>query len=305
MFLNISATVVLFALQVWGRLNSCCECPTDAALDALGAAAEHTAADLGITPTTIATTAIAIAHILFPFVRILVVFLVAMGPPSVVVHAQFLLGSPVRLLLMPQLLLMHHGLIVSNSVAVLQAFGGYSPPFERTPKFGFDEIKNSTATASADAKAMDREAMDREAMDCEGASNGRRGNGGSALDKGVALDQGAATRDRAQKQTKGNQRRDSGMGLGTLLSTPMLAERAIALLLVILIAAGFYCNCFCCRCTSAARAKVGTKGGEEYWDSAVADDTLLPWIIFFAASFLYLIYLHEQGSKSTLAGRTY
>jgi cellulose synthase/poly-beta-1,6-N-acetylglucosamine synthase-like glycosyltransferase len=68
--------------------------------------------------------------------QIAVILLIAAGPPLVVTTAQFQLGHPETLLHMPFLLLLHHGLCISNSIAVFEALIGHKSAFERTPKFG-------------------------------------------------------------------------------------------------------------------------------------------------------------------------
>ena len=87
----------------------------------------------------------------------------------------------------------------------------------------------------------------------------------------------------------------------------MLAEKAAALALGALIAAGSYCNWCCCSCNGSGSAGGGAGAGAAgverigvlgYWDAAVADQTLLPWLVFFCASFLYLIYLQRSGQPN-------
>lgn len=61
---------------------------------------------------------------------------IAVGPPLVVALSQTNLDHPERLVLLPLIAILHHGLCISNTAAVLQAFWGSKSAFERTPKFG-------------------------------------------------------------------------------------------------------------------------------------------------------------------------
>jgi hypothetical protein len=71
-----------------------------------------------------------------PQQQLAAVLIVATGPPLEVALSQVWLGHPERLVNMPMLLLLHHGLCVSNAIAVCEALLGHKSPFERTPKFG-------------------------------------------------------------------------------------------------------------------------------------------------------------------------
>lgn len=62
--------------------------------------------------------------------------LVAAGPPILVMYAQCWLGKPSNILYMPLLIMMHHGLCLSNASSVMEALQGLKGRFERTPKFG-------------------------------------------------------------------------------------------------------------------------------------------------------------------------
>eukprot|EP01006_Ploeotia_vitrea_P039007 TRINITY_DN66302_c13_g2_i1.p1 TRINITY_DN66302_c13_g2~~TRINITY_DN66302_c13_g2_i1.p1 ORF type:complete len:639 (-),score=357.51 TRINITY_DN66302_c13_g2_i1:81-1997(-) len=70
---------------------------------------------------------------------------VAFGPPLVVACAQIYLGRTHRMALMPLLVLLHHGLCVSNTMAVFEAVRGIRGSFERTPKFGQLQEQNRWA----------------------------------------------------------------------------------------------------------------------------------------------------------------
>eukprot|EP00457_Paulinella_chromatophora_P003857 gb/GEZN01003865.1/.p1 GENE.gb/GEZN01003865.1/~~gb/GEZN01003865.1/.p1 ORF type:complete len:554 (+),score=76.26 gb/GEZN01003865.1/:170-1831(+) len=66
----------------------------------------------------------------------LVVMVLAVGPPMVVATAQLYIENQEGLMIMPLLLMLHHGLTVNNTFAVFQAFKHTKGIFERTPKFG-------------------------------------------------------------------------------------------------------------------------------------------------------------------------
>lgn len=85
-----------------------------------------------------------------PLLHPLLLLCSAMGPPLVVVVAQLHLRSPQRLLLMPLLLLMHHGISLSNTHAVLQGVCGHRGVFERTPKFGDAAMERTQAARKRD-----------------------------------------------------------------------------------------------------------------------------------------------------------
>eukprot|EP00753_Platysulcus_tardus_P002766 PLAT11879.1.p1 GENE.PLAT11879.1~~PLAT11879.1.p1 ORF type:complete len:543 (-),score=278.24 PLAT11879.1:314-1942(-) len=72
-----------------------------------------------------------------------IILSLALGPPFVVIFAQCMLGHPGRLLVLPQLLLLHHGIIINNCRAVIEAWVGKASVFERTPKYG--DLKTNTA----------------------------------------------------------------------------------------------------------------------------------------------------------------
>lgn len=67
---------------------------------------------------------------------VLITCLMAIGPPLVVCVAEVKLGHPERIFLLPLLIILHNGLCLNNSFAVLEAVVGKKTPFERTPKFG-------------------------------------------------------------------------------------------------------------------------------------------------------------------------
>jgi hypothetical protein len=67
---------------------------------------------------------------------VLITCLMAVGPPLVVCVAEWKLGHPERILLLPLLIILHNGLCLNNSFAVLEAIIGKKTAFERTPKFG-------------------------------------------------------------------------------------------------------------------------------------------------------------------------
>ena len=83
----------------------------------------------------------------------ILLLLIACGPPLVVCAAQFLLGNPERLLLLPFVLLLHHGLSLSNTLSVFDAFRGSEGAFERTPKYGRLSNEHSGQAASKEWKA--------------------------------------------------------------------------------------------------------------------------------------------------------
>ena len=84
---------------------------------------------------------------------LMVTAVVAAGPPLVVLMSQLYLGHPERMKLMPILILLHHGLCLSNSSAVFEAVKGNKGSFERTPKFG--NLQEDSKWASTNyAKAL-------------------------------------------------------------------------------------------------------------------------------------------------------
>ena len=78
---------------------------------------------------------------------------VAVGPPLIVLTSQLYLGHPERMKLMPLLIILHHGLCLSNTSAVFEAFKGNKGTFERTPKFG-NLQEDSKWAATNYAKAL-------------------------------------------------------------------------------------------------------------------------------------------------------
>eukprot|EP00455_Lapot_gusevi_P028889 TRINITY_DN3095_c0_g1_i12.p1 TRINITY_DN3095_c0_g1~~TRINITY_DN3095_c0_g1_i12.p1 ORF type:complete len:223 (+),score=64.01 TRINITY_DN3095_c0_g1_i12:163-831(+) len=69
--------------------------------------------------------------------------ILATGPPLVVASAQFALGKPHRVVLMPWLVFLHHGLCLNNAIAVISALLGLRANFQRTPKFGDQQANNA------------------------------------------------------------------------------------------------------------------------------------------------------------------
>jgi len=62
----------------------------------------------------------------------------------VVATAQLHLDRPQNLWLMPFLVVLHHGMCLNNTIAVLHAFTSRKGVFERTPKFG--SLQNFSST---------------------------------------------------------------------------------------------------------------------------------------------------------------
>lgn len=76
--------------------------------------------------------------------------LLAVGPPLEITYAQLWQEKPWRVLLMPLLILLHHGLCLNNCSAVFEAFNPVNKGvFERTPKFGSMENWANTNYAKA------------------------------------------------------------------------------------------------------------------------------------------------------------
>jgi cellulose synthase/poly-beta-1,6-N-acetylglucosamine synthase-like glycosyltransferase len=80
-----------------------------------------------------------------PDVLLVITAVIALGPPLVVMVSQLLLGLPGNVKLLPSLILLHHGLCLSNTSAVFEAFQGMQGTFERTPKFGDASSMNQWA----------------------------------------------------------------------------------------------------------------------------------------------------------------
>jgi len=76
------------------------------------------------------------------------VMVVAVGPPMTVATAQLVLERPNKLWLMPCLVVLHHGMCMNNTMAVLRAFTPGKGVFERTPKFGSLQEKRKYSTTS-------------------------------------------------------------------------------------------------------------------------------------------------------------
>lgn len=72
-----------------------------------------------------------------------VIIIAALGPPISIAYAQWYLKRPSEIIYMPLLILLHHGLCLSNASAVWEAIQGKKGSFERTPKFGGLSVDSS------------------------------------------------------------------------------------------------------------------------------------------------------------------